>query len=175
MNEENKLKALNVFQQNAFKGYRTLGFSADNANTIFGIIIEMRNLVLAAEAQDTILLHKHMGLCTEVLANYATINSIKLEVVVYKSHEEITKTTVLTDLEHYLEQIKNDLSFVKDMKDEDKIEFVQKCWACIFPEEYCDDFLKIDRILKSTIEDNKIKYPDMYFNRPSNGSKYGME
>lgn len=175
MKQEEQIKALKAFQKNAFKAFRTLGFGSDNTNTIFGIIIEMRNLVLAAEAQDTILLHKFMGLCSEHVANYCTVNSLQLECVIDQSHALIEEKTSLTDLEHYLELIRNDLSFVKDMPESEKIEFVQKCWVCIFPEEYCEDFIKIDRILKGVIEDNKIKYPQAYFDGPKIGSKYGQE
>jgi len=176
MKEEEKIKSLVFFQANCFKAYRTLGFTADNSNTIFGFIIEMRNLVVAAEANDTILLHKHMGLCTEVLANYCTINSIRLCDAIGKvDYNEMVLKVELLDLEYYLEKIKDDLSFVKDMSESDKIEFAQKCWISIFPEEYHNDFLKIDRILKTTIEDNKIKYPQCYFDEPKQGSRFGME
>lgn len=176
MKEEQITKSLTFFQANCFKAYKSLGFTADNANTIFGIIIEMRNLVISAENQDTILLHKHMGLCAEVVANYATINSIKLsEAIGNKTHQAMSSKTELLDLEFYLEKIKDDLAFVKDMSDGEKTEFVQKCWVCIFPEEYHDDFIKIDRILKMTIEDNKIKYPQFYFNELKPGSRFGME
>jgi len=173
-----KIKSLIFFQANAFKAYRSLGFNAETANILFGIIIEMRNLVVASEQEDTILLHKHMWLCAEFLANYATINGIKLsEAIGHLSHEKMTITTDGVDLESYLEKIKDDLSFVKDMSEDDKIEFIQKCWVCIFPEEYHDDFIKIDRILKILIEDNKIKYPQSYFNEPgkSSGSRFGLE
>lgn len=175
MKNEEQVKTLKDFQKNAFKAYKTLGYNSDNSNTIFGIIIEMRNLVLAAEKQDTILLHKFMGLCTEHVANYCTVNSIDFSKVIDKSHALIEEQTSMTDLEYYLEQIKNDLSFVKDMKESEKIEFVQKCWVCIYPEEYCEDFIKIERILKANIEDNKIKYPHAYLNVPGTGSKYGLE
>lgn len=175
MKQEEQIKALKAFQKNAFKAFRTLGFGSDNTNTIFGIIIEMRNLVLAAEQQDTILLHKFMGLCSENVANYCTVNDLKLECVVDKTHALIEEETSLTDLEEYLQKIRQDLSFIQDMKESEKIEFVQKCWVCIFPEEYCEDFIKIDRILKATIENNKIKYPQAYFESPSAGGKYGLE
>lgn len=175
MKNEEQIKVLKDFQKNAFKAFRSLGFNSDNSNTIFGIIIEMRNLVLAAEQQDTILLHKFMGLCTEHVANYCTVNNLKLECVIDKSHALIEEKTSLTDLETYLQQIKDELSFVQDMKDSEKIEFIQKCWVCIYPEEYCEDFIKIERILKATIEDNKIKYPQAYFNAPGNNQKYGLE
>lgn len=175
MKQEEQIKTLKAFQKNAFKAFRTLGFNSDNTNTIFGIIIEMRNLVLAAEQQDTILLHKFMGLCSEHIANYCTVNNLKLECVVAKSHALIEEQTSLLDLEHFLQLIKDDLSFVTDMKESDKIEFVQKCWVCVYPEEYCEDFIKIDRILKGAIEDNKIKYPQAYFDTPKTGGKYGLE
>ena len=171
MREQEIKTTLASFQKEAFKAYKTLGFNVDNANTIFGIIIGMRNLVLAAEAQDTILLHKFMGACAEHLSNYATVNSIKISEAIHKGIIEEEIEASVNDLEHYLEQIKNDMSFVKDMKDSEKIEFIQKCWVSIFPEEYSIDFIKIERILKSTIEDNKIKFPQLYFNN----SKYGME
>lgn len=164
MKDEERQKSLIFFQANCFKCYRRLGFNADNVNTIFGIIIEMRNIVVAAENQDTILLHKHMGLCAEALANYSTTNGIKLSDAVGKdSHESMTLNTSSLDLEYYLEKIKDDLSFVRDMSENDKIEFVQKSWVCIFPEEYHEDFIKVDRVLKKTIEDNKIKYPEAFF------------
>jgi hypothetical protein len=35
-----KIKALNTFQSNSLRTYRKLGFNADNANLVFGIIIE---------------------------------------------------------------------------------------------------------------------------------------
>ena len=165
MKDEEKIKSLVFFQANCFKSHRSLGFNIDNANAIFGIIIEMRNIVVAAENQDTILLHKHMGLCSQSLSDYATINSIKLsDVLPNNSHEKMTERTQGLDLEFYLEKIKDDLSFVKDMSDDEKIEFIQKTWVCIFPEDYHDDFIKVDRILKKTIEDNKIKYPKAFFN-----------
>lgn len=175
MKQDEQIKALKTFQKNAFKAFRTLGFNSDNTNTIFGIIIEMRNLVKAAEMQDTILLHKFMGLCSEHVANYCTVNNLKLECVVDKSHALIEEQTSLIDLEEYLQKIKEELSFVQDMKDSEKIEFVQKCWVCIFPEDYCEDFIKIDRILKATIHDNKIKYPQAYIDVPGTGTKYGFE
>jgi glycosyltransferase involved in cell wall biosynthesis len=176
MKEEDKIKSLVYFQSNCFKAYRTLGFHADNTNTLFGIIIEMRNIVKAAEKQDTILLHKFMGTCAEYIANYATINGIDLKRIIRKSHISMTEKTEFTELEDYLEKIKNDLAFVKDMHEEEKEEFIQKCWVCVFPEEYHEDFIKIDRILKSTIEDNKIKYPQLYniSNFPT-GGRFGME
>lgn len=176
MKKEEKEASLKTFQALSFKGYKTLGFSADNANIIFGIIIEMRNIILAAEKEDTILLHKHMGDCASFVANYSTVNSVLLQKAVSNlSHLEMTEMTEQLDLEYFLEKIKDDLSFVKDMKEEDKIEFVQKCWVCIFPEDYHDDFIKVDRILKRNIEDNKIKYPERFFNEPRTGSRYGME
>jgi hypothetical protein len=163
MNLQNKVKSLTHFQSNSFKTYKTLGFNADNANVVFGIIIEMRNLICAAESQDTILLHKHMGICASFVANYATINSLKLSSVFGDySHYEMEDITSTVDLEYYLTKIKDDLSFVKDMKEDDKKEFIQKCWVCIFPDEYHDDFIKIDRILSANIEDNKIKYPKSF-------------
>jgi hypothetical protein len=163
MKDEEKIKSLVFFQSNCFKAHRSLGFNADNANAIFGIIIEMRNIVVAAENQDTILLHKHMGLCSQALSDYATINSIKLsDILINTSHEEMTYKTQGLDLEFYLEKIKDDLSFVKDMSEDEKIEFIQKTWVCIFPENYHDDFIKVDRILKSTIKDNQIKYPKLF-------------
>ena len=112
-----------------------------------------------------------MGACAEHVSNYATVNSIKLSEAIHKEIIKEEMESSVNDLEHYLEQIKNDMSFVKDMKDSEKIEFIQKCWVSIFPEEYSIDFIKIERILKSTIEDNKIKFPQLYFNN----SKYGME
>lgn len=175
MKQEEQIKALKAFQKNAFKAFRKLGFNSDNANTLFGIIIEMRNLVKAAEMQDTILLHKFMGLCGEHVANYCTVNNLQLECVAAKSHALIEEQTSLIDIEEYLQKIREELSFVQDMKDSEKIEFVQKCWVCIFPEEYCEDFIKIDRILRATIEDNKIKYPHAYFDGPGIGTKYGLE
>lgn len=163
MKDEEKIKSLVFFQSNCFKVHRNIGFNADNANAIFGIIIEMRNIVVAAENQDTILLHKHMGFCAQALSDYATINSIKLsDVLIDSSHEEMTYKTQGLDLEFYLEKIKDDLSFVKDMSDDEKIEFIQKTWVCIFPEDYHNDFIKVDRILKSTIKDNQIKYPQLF-------------
>jgi len=166
MTEENKLNSLEQFQKNCFKAYKTLGFSADNSNIVFEIIIQMRNLVVSAEAQDTILLHKHMGLCAEAIANYATVNSIKLKIAISKnSHQKMFLDTDSLDLEYYLEKIKNELAFVNDMEDSEKIGFIQKCWISVFPEEYHDDFLKVDRILKTVIEDNKIKFPQFYINQ----------
>jgi len=158
MKIEEKVKLLNSFQATCFKAFRSIGFTGDNATTIFGIIIEMRNVILAAEKEDTILLHKHMGLCAEMLANYATINSIVLEeAVAHFTHRKMTDLTTDLDLEYYLEKIKDDMTFVKDMSEDSKTEFIQKCWVCIFPEDYCDDFLKIDRILKVVMNNNKIK------------------
>jgi hypothetical protein len=163
MKNEDIIKTLNYFQSNAFKTYKSLGFGADNANIIFGIIIEMRNLVTAAEAEDTILLHKYMGECANYIANYAVVHSLKLsEVLTKKSHSEMAEATDLVDLEYYLEKIKDDLGFVKDMQENEKIEFIQKCWICTFPEEYHDDFIKTDRILRANIEDNKVKYPQAF-------------
>lgn len=166
MNQEEKEKALVFFQANCFKCHRTLGFNVDNANSIFGIIIEMRNIVVAAEQRDTILLHKHMGLCAEALANYASTNSIHLkDAVGQETHESMTANTSALDLEFYLEKIRDDLSFIKDMTEEEKTEFIQKTWVCIFPEEYHDDFIKVERILTKAIKDNEIKYPELYSNK----------
>lgn len=154
-----KQPILELFQNECFKTFRSLGFSADNANTIFDIIIEMRNIYVSAKKKDTILLHKHMGLCIGAISNYATVNDINLaQVITERTYSEIEEATGYIDLEFYLEKIKDDLSFVKDMDDVHKIEFIQKCWVCTFPEEYHNDFLKIERILKNTIQDNKIKY-----------------
>lgn len=176
MKEEEKKKSLTNFQALSFKTYKTLGFNADNANTIFGVIIEMRNLVLAAEKEDTVLLHKHMGECAAYVANYATINSISLAKAIGSfGHLQMTEKTEMLDLEYYLEKIKDDLSFVTDMQEKDKEEFVQKCWVCIFPEDYHDDFIKVDRILNTNIEDNKIKYPEKFSTEPRTGSRFGME
>jgi hypothetical protein len=160
MKKEEKIKSLIFFQSNSFKYFRRIGFSGEIASSVFGIIIEMRNIILAAEKEDTILLHKYMGFCAEALANYATINDVRLdEALLSLSHSDMTVMTQDLDLEYYLEQIRDDMTFVKDMAQNKKVEFVQKCWVCIFPEDYCEDFIKIDRILKTIVADNKIKYP----------------
>jgi hypothetical protein len=158
---EEKTKILTFFQKDCYPYFRSVGFLADNANVIFNIIIEMRNVCVAAEKEDTILIHKHMGLCAESIANYATINDLKLsEVLSNHTHNDMEIITSGLDLEHYLEKIKNDLSFVKDMSQSEKAEFVQKCWISLFPPEYHDFFIKISRILNATIQDNKIKNPN---------------
>lgn len=159
MKEEQKITILNKFQTKSYSSFRSLGFSADTSNTIFGIIIEMRNIVLSAEKEDTILLHKHIGLCTEHLANYATANDIKLSDAVLENYHLMVEKTEAIDLEEYLEKIKDDLTFTQDIKEHDKIAFIQKCWISIFVDDYHDDFIKIERILKRVIEDNKIKFP----------------
>ncbi len=174
MKLEQKQKLLTIFQSNSFKTHKTLGFTADTTNVVFSIIIEMRNLVCAAEKSDTILLHKHMGICAGIVANYATINDLKIANVLGDYlHSEMEFTTTNLDLEYYLEKIRDDLSFVKDMKESDKIEFIQKCWISIFPEDYHDDFIKVGRILVANVEDNKIKYPKAF--EPIVNARYGHE
>jgi hypothetical protein len=62
--------------------------------------------------------------------------------------------TELLDLEFYLEKIKDDMSFVKDMKESERTEFIRSVDFC-FPDEYHNDFIKVERILHGTIVDNK--------------------
>jgi hypothetical protein len=157
-------KELTTFQKQSFKIHRPIGFYADTANIVFTMIIEMRNLVTAAETSDTILLHKHIGLCAQAIANYATLNSLKLENCIIEDYQQMMINTDSVELEFFLEKIRDDLSFVNDMSALDKTEFIQKSWIAIFPEEYHNAFLKIDRILKQSIDDNKIKYPEKYTN-----------
>ena len=76
-------------------------------------------------------------------------------------------------MEYYLEKIRDDLSFINDMHSEDKREFIQKCWVSIFPDEYHDEFIKVERILVANVEDNKIKYPNSF--APIQNVKYGHE
>jgi hypothetical protein len=108
-------------------------------------------------------MNKFMGTGTWYLANYASLHNLKLDVILddYKHHELLDGVYNL-DLEDYLEQIKDDLSFVKTMSDGDKSNFIIKCWVSIFPDNYHNDFIMIDRILKTNIEDNKIKYPSKF-------------
>jgi hypothetical protein len=58
--------------------------------------------------------------------------------------------TELLDLEFYLE-IKDDLSFVKERSERT----VHLCLISVFPDEYHNDFIKVERILHGTIVDNK--------------------
>lgn len=163
MNLKDKQESLNYFQTNALKSYISLGFSGDNSNMIFGIIIEFRNMAIAATQQDTILLNKYMGIGVAYVANYASIHNLKLSTILDDyTHYELSDMVADFDLEDYLEKIKDDISFVKTMTDEEKSQFIIKCWVSIFPDVYHDDFIKIDRILKTNIEDNKIKYPEKF-------------
>jgi ABC-type transport system involved in Fe-S cluster assembly fused permease/ATPase subunit len=167
MKLKDKVTCLDYFQRNAIKTYASLGFTNDISNVIFGIIIGMRNLVVAAEQQDTILLHKHMGTCAWYIANYATINNLKIAVIIGGStYEEMEEETNEIDLELFLQHIKDDISFVKTMSYELKIQFIHKCWISLFPSYYDNDFIKIDRILKTNIQDNKIKYPEQFVKKP---------
>lgn len=158
---ENKIKlaSLKHFQSNCFKVFRRAGFAIDTSSTIFGIIIEMRNVIISAEKEDTILLHKNMGLCAECISNYATINGIELSEALDFSHAKMMEKTLQYDLEYYLEAILEDMTFIKDMNEDLRISFIQKCWVSLFPIEYGNDYLKIDRILKTVVSDNKIKFP----------------
>lgn len=155
-------KSLNDFQVDSFKGFTLMGFNLDIPNVIFGIIIEMRNIVLSAEKRDTILLHKYMGLSAQNIANFAEINNLKLSEVILENYKKMEERTAFLDLEYFLELIRKELSLVNEMAIEDKKLFLQKCWICTFIEEYHNDFLKTHKILKQSIEDNKIKYPEKY-------------
>jgi len=176
MKLEEKLTAIKKFQISSFKPCKTLGFYADTANVIFSIIIEMRDIVNAAEQQDTILLHKRMGICASSIANYATVNSLKLiDALRNYDYGELEQATEGYDLEDYLKKIKDDLSFFRDMKESEKIQFIQKCWISVFPDEYHDDFIKVERILNNTIEDLKIKSPSFFIQAEPKATKYGLE
>jgi hypothetical protein len=163
MEKTKKEKAFILFQNNAAKTYSSLGYSADISNCILGIIITMRDIVLSAESRDTILLHKHMGECAWYIANYASANNIKLaDILSDFDYTSIESKLELSDLESYLQMIKDDLSFVKEMSESEKKEFIQKTWVSLFPEDYYTDFLKTDRILKTKTQEDKIKFPNKF-------------
>ena len=164
MSEKEIKHTLDWFQKFSEKTFISAGFNIDNCNVVFGIIIGMRNLVVASQKKDLILLHKSMGKVSWYLANYCSLNNLKISEVIanFSYLELILKVPDEVDLEYFLQKIKDEMSFVQDMSVEDKIEFVQKCWVCIFPKDYHDEFLKIDKILRQHIEDNKIKTPEAF-------------
>jgi len=57
MTEENKLNSLEQFQKNCFKAYKTLGFSADNSNIVFEIIIHVSITGAVIPGNNWLLLH----------------------------------------------------------------------------------------------------------------------
>lgn len=174
MDFKNKKDSLDYFQKHAEKTSKQYGYATDISSNVLGIMIEMRNICLGAEKNDTILLHKAMGNSAWHIANYTSLNNLKLSnIVANKSFDEMWLETHKTDLEEYLELIKDDLTFSSEMSDSDKELFIMKSWISIFISDYTNDFIKVDRILKSNVSDNKIKYPEAY--ALSEDLKYGME
>lgn len=163
MKKEDIAATLDWFQRMASKTQHCAGFTVDNCSLIFGIIIEMRHIVVAAEKQDLILIHKHFGNCAWYIANYCTLHNMNLAGLISQySHLELYALTNDEDMEFYLQQVKDDMIFIEDMTPENKIDFMRKCWISTFPDDYHDDFLKVDKILRQHIEDNKIKNPEAF-------------
>lgn len=155
-------KTLINFQANAAKSYSKLGFSADLANTVFGIIINIRNLCKAAEAADSVLMHKYMGVSMWYLANFCEGNFMSLADCIEDNYDDMSFDLLTLELEDFLQQIQNEMTFISERSNEDKKQFVQKCWVTIFDEDYHANFIKIERILSRTIEDEKIKHPESF-------------
>lgn len=162
MRKEEQLNSLETFQLNASKTYTSLGYSGDIPNIIFGFIIQCSRVIESMEKEDTILLHKHMGLCAWYIANYCTVNKLKLAEIIDEETLQFEMETDENSLEDYLQKIKDDISFNDEMSDKDKINFVRKMYVSTFPEQYHLDFIKVDRILTNTINDTKITQPKKF-------------
>lgn len=163
MNLESRKETLDFFQKHAQKTARNINYGTDISSNVLGIMIEMRNICVAAEKEDTILLHKSMGNSAWHIANYASLNGLKLSsIIADNNYNDMHNETVNFDLEDYLESIKDDLTFQSEMSDNIKESFIIKTWISIFIPEYTNDFIKIDRILRTNVEDNIKKYPEAY-------------
>lgn len=168
-------KFLDWFQKNAYRTYIVLGYTTDNFNVLMGMIIEMRNIVVAVEKNDSILMHKHMGICSSYVANYCEINNLKLSNIIDIPHKEMESEVYMYDLEYFMEQMQDEVQVKADMTDEEKYKFVRKVWIAIFPNDYHDDWIKAERILQTLIEDNKIKYPDKFPPPTGEAERHGLE
>lgn len=163
MTKSEKKRALDYFQSNSFKTYQTLGFTHDNSNLVFSIIIWMRNMANAADKEEFINLHIAMGIMASTIANYATVNDIKLsDILIDETHLEMEEMTEKKDLEYFLEKMIDELAFRGEMNEATKILFIKKCWVCTFPDNYHDDFGKIETMMVAQIEDLKIKHPQSF-------------
>lgn len=154
MNTEAIEKSLSNFQKACEKKIIRMGYASEISNSVFSFIVEMRNMMIAVEKRNTHDLHKHMGFATQALSNFASTNNIKLsDCLTRKTFVEIAVETDKFDFEHYLEIIKEDLnvSTKSEMNDKDKIKYIQKGFISIFPEDYFNDFIKIDRVFSNHI------------------------
>lgn len=164
MTREDRKASLKKFQSDASKTHTTRGYGADMTDILLGTIINSKNIVEAMQLNDTILFHKYLGIGAWYIANYCNINNLNLEEILDDEYSNFEYNTEDYCLEDYLQKIKDDISFLSEMNVEDRKSFVQKCFIATFPEEYYNDFIKIDRILKNNIEDSKIKFPEKFIN-----------
>lgn len=150
MNSEQIRNSLLNFQSFCEKKSNSMGYSADISQSIFSYIIEMRNIMVAVDNQNTFQMHYAMGAATEAICKFASANRIVIaDCLEKRTHTELFQKTSLFDFEHSLSKIKEDLDVSMDiqMSEEEKIEFIQKGFVSIYPESYFNDFLKIDRVL----------------------------
>lgn len=155
MNSEKIRNSLLNFQSFCEKKSNSMGYSADISQSIFSYIIEMRNIMVAVDNQNTFQMHHAMGCATEAICKFASANNIIVaDCLEKRTYTEIFHETSLFDFEHSLSKIKEDLDVSIDiqMSEEEKIIFIQKAFISIYPESYYNDFLKIDRVLALHIE-----------------------
>lgn len=156
------ISSTDKFQKNALKTLPQLGFQNQESYVIYGLIVGMRNLVTSAQMQDSVLLHKHMGICSWYLANYCNAHNIKLSSCITMRYEDMEFHIADRDMEYFIDQFRLEKSFEVELTSADRYDFVRRVWIAIFPMEYHNDFIKIDRIFNTNIEDNRIKYPEKF-------------